>query len=150
MGERIVRALAIVTLALALFPYKAAAEQFERFGDYVVHYNTINTSFLSAQVAREYGIKRSGYRAMLNIAVQRGTDGEPTPVRADMTVLATNLTGQLREVDMRAVEDGEAVYYIGELGIEDGEVLDFEVRIRPEGHPQTLTLRFREQFFVRR
>jgi len=147
--ERIVRVLAVALIALSLLPAGVRAEQFQQFGEYVVHYNTINTSFLSAQVAREYGIRRSGHRAMLNVAVQRTSNGKINPVRARMSVVATNLSGQLREVDMRAVEDGEAVYYIGELPIEDGDVLDFDVRVQPADSSQSLDLRFREQFFVR-
>lgn len=149
MGERILRMLAGALIALSLVPVGARAEQFQQFGEYVVHYNTINTSFLSAQVAREYGIRRSGNRAMLNVAVQKGSNGPIEPLRATISVVATNLSGQLRHVDMRAVEDGDAVYYIGELPIEDGDVLDFDVQVQPEGSAQPLQLRFREQFFVR-
>ena len=149
MGHNSMRGLATALVALVFLPLSAGAEQFRQFGDYDVHYNTINTSFLSAQVAREYNIRRSGHRAMLNIAVQKRTDGRTTPVRADMSVTATNLNGQLRSVDMRAVDDAEAVYYIGELAIEDGEVLDFNVQVLPQGEARPLELRFREQFFVR-
>lgn len=149
MGNRVLRMIMGALMALSLLPSGAGAEQFREFGDYVVHYNTINTSFLSAEVARKYGIRRSGHRAMLNVAVQRRGQGGIEPVRAELAVTATNLSGQLRNVAMRAVEDGEAVYYIGELGVEDGEVLDFVVEVRPQDHPRPLTLRFREQFFVR-
>lgn len=150
MTNRIVRALATVVTVLFLMPMGAHAEQFKQFGDYIVHYNTINTSFLSAQVAREYNIQRSNSRAMLNIAVQKKTGAhKTTPVHAKIKVTASNLSGQLRQVAMRSVEDGDAVYYIGELGIENKEVLNFHVEIKPEGASQTLNLEFTEQFFVR-
>ena len=149
MTHRIVRALAAAVTVLFLIPSGARAEQFKEFGDYIVHYNTINTSFLSARVAREYNIQRSNRRAMLNIAVQKKSGGKTTPVNADIEVTAVNLNGQLRQVDMRAVADGEAVYYIGELGFENEETLNFTVAIKPQGAAETLQLKFREQFYLR-
>ncbi len=150
MSNRIVRAFAFAVTVMFLLPISAHAEQFKQFGDYIVHYNTINTSFLSAQVAREYDIQRSNSRAMLNIAVQKKTDKpQNQAVRAEIEVTATNLNGQQRQVAMRSVEDGEAVYYIGELGVENEEVLNFHVKVRPEGASRTLELQFSEQFFVR-
>lgn len=150
MSRRLVHIFALIVTALCLLPFGARAEQFKQFGDYIVHYNTINTSFLSAQVAREYNIQRSSSRAMLNIAVQKKSDKpQNTPVRAEIEVTATNLNGQQRQVAMRAIEDGEVVYYIGELGIENEEVLNFNVHVRPQGSSKTFDLQFSEQFFVR-
>lgn len=149
MIGRIVRVLLALT-TLSLLSAGVRAEQFKEFGDYIVHYNTINTSFLSADVARKYNIQRSNRRAMLNIAVQKKADGSTgEPIRAALQVRATNLSGQLRQVPMRAVEDGDAVYYIGELSIENEEVLNFQVEVRPEGASRAFDLQFREQFFVR-
>lgn len=150
MTNRIVRALAAAVTVLFLLPAGVRAEQFKDFGEYIVHYNTINTSFLSARVAREYGIQRSDRRAMLNLTVQKKTaDNQTKAVRAQVDGTATNLTGQLRQLNLRAVEDGEAVYYIGEFGIENEEVLNFHIDLKPEGAAQPLSLEFREQFYVR-
>lgn len=149
MFPRIVRALLSVTV-LFLISAGVHAEQFKEVGNYVVHYNTINTSFLSADVARKYDIQRSNRRAMVNIAVQKKAQGPAaTPVHAAIKVTATNLNGQLRQVDMRALEDGDAVYYIGELGIENEEVLNFHVEVKPEGASDAFDFTFQEQFFVR-
>lgn len=150
MIDRIVRALAAAVTVLFLLPSGARAEQFKDFGEYVIHYNTINTSFLSAQVARKYGIQRSDRRAMINLTVQKkGENDKTTPIKADIDATATNLTGQLRDIALRAVEDGEAIYYIGEFTVENEEVLNFHIDVKPEGAANRLNLEFREQFYVR-
>lgn len=149
MINRIVRAFVGAVTVLFLLPTGVHAEQFKDFGEYKVHYNTINTSFLSAQVARQYGIQRSDRRAMLSLTVQRKEGDKTVPVKADIEARATNLTGQLRQVSLRAVEDGEAIYYIGEFGIENEEVLNFQVDLKPQGTSDGLSLQFREQFYVR-
>lgn len=149
MIHRIVRAFVAAVTVLFLLPSGVHAEQFKDFGEYRVHYNTINTSFLSAQVAREYGIQRSDRRAMLSLTVQRKEGEKTVPIKADIEAQATNLTGQLRQVSLRAVEDGEAIYYIGEFGIENEEVLNFQVDLKPQGASDAISLQFREQFYVR-
>lgn len=142
--------LVMMLLALLVLPFTAQGEQFKDFGQYVVHYNTIKTDFLSAEVAREYDITRSRNRAMLNVSVlKKADDGKTKPIEAEVDATATNLTGQLKNIDMRAIFDRGAIYYIGELSVEDEEVLDFKVNITPDGTGRTLTITFREQFFRR-
>ena len=63
--------MAVTFLGWVAFP--AHAEQSSSFGDYVIHYNAIPSTFLTPDTAREYGISRSRNRAMLNISVQEKT-----------------------------------------------------------------------------
>jgi hypothetical protein len=58
---------------------QAPAQQAEDLGDYLVHYNTMNTTLLSPEVARAYNIQRSGTRGLLNIAVLKRTRMNSTP-----------------------------------------------------------------------
>lgn len=138
-------------LWFALFTLTAGAQaaQFDEFGDYVVHYSTIQTDFLSAKVANDFGIKRSRNRVMLSVMVQHRSGEGHRAVRANVSASATNLTGQLKTIEMRPAQEGTAIYYIGELGVEDEEVLDFTVRVQVEGQTRPFTLSFREQFFTR-
>ena len=51
-----------LTLALLgglLFSGMALAQQSQDFGNYVVHYNALNTNLIPPQVAQGYAIKRS-------------------------------------------------------------------------------------------
>jgi hypothetical protein len=124
-------------------------ENFQEFGDYVVHFNAQATSMLPPEVARAYGIQRSSNRAMINVTVIRkvpGSTGQPT--QAVVSVDASNLTGQLKEVDVREVREGEAIYYIGELSVANRETLIFNISVRPEGATESFRVRFQQQFYT--
>ena len=123
------------------------AQQFEAFGQYEVHYSTLNTNQLTPQVAQAFGIRRAGTQAMLNISVIDSETGEP--VAAEVSARATNLSNQLRNLNIRELREQEAVYYIGQFRIYDEEVLRFEVQIQPEGRTDPpFELTFRKQFYT--
>lgn len=140
----------IKTALLVLFAIIAApvaAQQSQSFGEYEIHYNTLNTNMLSPDIASVYGIQRAGTQAMLNITVLERKSREP--VEADILATATNLTGQRREIELRQVDDQGAIYYIGQFRIHDQENLNFVVEVQPEGHDGApFQLTFRQQFFT--
>jgi hypothetical protein len=124
-------------------------ENFVEAGDYVVHFNALATDVLPAEVARAYGIVRSDSRAMLNVSVirkQAGTIGKP--VAAQVKVNASNLTGQLKNVDVRQIDEGDAIYYIGELSVANRETLIFDIQVTPEGEKDPISVKFRQQFYT--
>lgn len=125
-----------------------AAEPYRDFGNWTVHINALVTNRLSAEIAAQYGIARSNTRAMLNVSVQRNepVDGS-TSMRATVSVSATNLSGQLRNLTMRDVVEESAIYYIGETAITNAETLIFTINVTPEGE-STQTVRYMQQFFV--
>lgn len=141
--------LAVGVLALTLLPVGAQAEQAVSFGKYIAYYNAVQTSFLTPKIAQDYGIVRSRNRVMLNISVQQRTGNGLKAVHASVTATASNLSGQLKEIDMREVTDGDAIYYLGEFSVDNEEMLDFTVHIKPEPSGPSHVLRFREQFFTR-
>ena len=123
------------------------AQQYEAFGQYEVHYSTINTNQLTPQIAQSFGIQRAGTQAMLNITVIDTVTDEP--VEAEISVTATNLTGQLRQLDLRELREQEAIYYIGQFRIHNEETLNFEIEIQPSGRSGApFELEFRHQFFT--
>ena len=70
------------------------------------------------------------------------------PVSANVSVDASNLTGQLKDLQMREVTEGDAIYYIGELSVANRETLIFDISARPEGVKDPLRVRFRQQFYT--
>lgn len=139
--------LASLALLLAL---PASAENAQDFGDYVVHFNALTTDNLPPTVTREYGITRSKNRAMLNVTVLKkvlGTTGQPVSAKVGATV--SNLTGQQRDIELREIREGSAIYYIGEFGVNHEENLDFSVVALPEGHDRPLRVQFQQRFFTR-
>ena len=136
--------------ALVLMWTDSSAQQAEDFGDYKVHDSAINTSQLSPQVARAFGIQRSTSQALLNLAVLRdrsGPMGEPS--RAAIEVNVVNIAGQRRAIEMREVTEQDAIYYIGTFRIHNEERITFSVEVAPEGESgPPLSFRFQQQFFV--
>ncbi len=61
--------IALLLSGFFAFTSNAMAQQSQDFGDYVVHYNALNTNFIPPQVAKSYAIKRSSSRALLNITI---------------------------------------------------------------------------------
>jgi hypothetical protein len=144
---RIVQWIAALSLA-AVVALPADAQQSETFGNYEVHYNTLNSNMLSPEIASAYGIQRSGTQAILNVTVLNTETREA--VEASIDVTATNLTGQRRDIELRRINDQGAIYYIGQFRIHDEETLNFDVRVLPAGSdddPYRLT--FRQQFYTR-
>ena len=140
----------LILLGILTFTGAGKAQQAQDFGDYVVHYTALNTNFIPPQVAKGYGIQRSSSRALLNITVlKKVMDNPGTPVKAAVTASGTNLTGQLREIDIREIKDTEgAIYYIGELPVHNLETYNFTVEVQPEGEADPLIVKFRQQFFT--
>ena len=118
-------------------------------GDYVVHFSAQTTDKLPQEVAQAYNIVRSANRAMLNVSVIRKSDN--ASVAAVVQVSTRNLTGQLKNVSMRKIEEpGEtlAIYYIGETSVANRETLVFDISITPEGTETASDVRFKQEFYV--
>jgi len=126
-----------------------ATEGSKDFGDYIVFFNALNTDQLKPEVAREYEIVRSKSRAMLSVSIhKKGENGQTTAVTGAVTASAANLNGQFKNMTLREIKEGEAIYYIGELPITDGEILVYTIDVTPSNDPSRFTVRFKKQFFV--
>ena len=149
MIKRAILHTALMLLAVCLAG-TSTAQQAEDIGQHWVHYNTFNTAFLTPEVARAYGIERSGQRSLLNIAVVRKNEsGLDTPVRARVNTSASNLAGQRRDLEMREIIDGDAIYYIASFRIHNRERLNFVVDVEPlDGASRRTTLRFQQTFYI--
>lgn len=146
MSRQVATILGLLLLACGS---QAGAEQFKTFGDYSVHYSTFTTDMLTADVARGYNISRSKNRALLNISVlKKVLDANVKPVRARVVASATNLSAQLKTLEIKEISDQGAIYYIAEIPISDRETLNFNVTVTPEGESNTYTLTFQQQFFT--
>jgi len=126
-----------------------ATENSKDFGEYVLYFNALNTDQLTPEIAREYGIVRSKSRAPLNVSIHRKVDnGQTEAVTGAVSASAINLNGQLKTMSLREIREDQAVYYIGELAVTDGEVLIYTIDATPGNDPSRFTVRFKKQFFV--
>ncbi|MGI9228319.1 MAG: DUF4426 domain-containing protein [Gammaproteobacteria bacterium] len=132
-----------------LFSTAVGAEQSRSFGDYTIHYSAFPSDMLTPEVARDYGIKRSKNRALLNISVLKkhmGTTGVSATAVIEGT--AKNLNQQLRNVDFKEIKIEAAVYYLGQVRVSNEETLEFELNITPTGEDAALNFSFKQQFFT--
>jgi hypothetical protein len=118
------------------------------FDSHVVHYNVINTTFLSPEVARAYDVRRSSTRALANVAIMERGDSGMKPATGTVTGQAVNLNQQARTLQFREIRDGEAIYHLAEVPVRGGEVLDFQIRIEVEDRTEPMEIRFRQTFFA--
>jgi len=122
-----------------------AGNSYADIGDHVVHFSALSTDQIPPEVARAYNIIRSKNRAMLNVSVLEETTSKP--VTASVEVKTVNLTGQLKNVVMRKIEEQDAIYYIGEVPVANRETLVFDISVTPEGATEPSELRFQRQFY---
>ena len=115
-------------------------------GEHSVHFSAQSTDQLPPEIASAYNIVRSKNRAMLNVSVIRNSDGAAVP--ATVTVKTQNLTGQLKTVTMRRIDEQDAIYYIGVTPVANRETLIFDIGVTPEGGDEPTDIRFKRQFYT--
>lgn len=115
-------------------------------GNHVVHFSAQSTDQLPPEVARAYNIVRSKNRAMLNVSVL--DEASKSAVTAKITVKTVNLTGQLKNITMRQINEQNAIYYIGEVPVANRETLNFDISVTPAGVDSPSVVRFQRQFFT--
>lgn len=137
----------LIVLIFLFLPIAAVAEQSVENDTHVIHYNALSASFLSPSVAKQYGITRSKTRGLLNIAVLKKTaDSKTIPVTAKVKARAVNLNSQTKNFAMREINEGEAIYYIGDFPVRNEETLKFIIDVVPDnGFKQTIT--FNQKFY---
>lgn len=123
-------------------------QTFKEQGDYEVHFNALRTDLLTQDVARSYGITRSSNRVLLNVAIlkKEGPNMPRKPVEGAVQVDAYNLNGQLKNLTMRRVSEGDAIYYIGDVSISGTEILVFDITVTPVGASTPIEAKFKREF----
>jgi len=119
------RRLLKLAAVLLLFPcHLALAQQSQDFGEYVVHYNALNTNLITPQVAQAYGIRRSSSRALLNITVLK-KDDVIILLDGDDWLTSSSVLSYLNEIYQEKtplVTYGSYQYYpSGDVGVEPSE-----------------------------
>ena len=105
-------------LLSSLLVTPAQAEQKIVFSDYEVHYILLPTTFLKADIADRYNLRRSKDRALVNVSV---LDLQGSPVQAEVRGSSENLLGQRQNLTFDEVIEGEAIYYLALLRYADEE-----------------------------
>lgn len=118
-------------------------------GGHVVHFNAQTTDKLPPEIATAYNIARSKNRAMITVSLIDEASG--TPAAGDVSVKTVNLTGQLKNVTMRRIDepgDPPAIYYIGTTPVANRETLIFDILVTPDGAADASEVRFKQEFYT--
>lgn len=134
----------IAILAGILLALPLQAEQKMQLGQWDVHYIVFGTSFLTPQVAKEYGIVRSRYRALVNISVLNTRDQQAQNVAISGD--ARNLLGKRIPLVFKQVKEGKAIYYLAELPFDDKDTYRFDILLRQGNQQQRL--KFQQKLYV--
>lgn len=138
----------LLAAALCLFASASHAEQFQKLGDYIVHYSAFNSTVLTPQVAQQYGLTRSKFQGVLNIAVQKPAGEQSPAVTARIAGKVKNEISQVQDLSFREVKEGEAIYYLASFNHPAHAKLSFDLQIQGEGRGETRTLKFSQEFFA--
>ena len=124
------RLIAGLLLACCVLP--AAAQQSTRYEQFELHHSIVYTTFLSPEVAAEYGIARGVDKAILTLSVREADAGEiagrPMKIEGRTWDLITG--GDMR---VKEIREGRATYYIVPFEFLDREYRFFEFTFQPEG-----------------
>jgi len=122
----------IVGLLLACCVLPAAAQQSTRYEQFELHHSIVYTTFLSPEVAAEYGIARGADKAILTLSVRdaeaEDIAGRPMKIEGRTCDLITG--GDMR---VKEIREGRATYYIVPFEFLDREYRFFEFTFQPEG-----------------
>lgn len=117
-------------------------------GEYTVHYQAVNSTFLTPEIAGQYNIVRSERRAFINIAVlHNNADGSTTPVAATVTGGKRNLLQQSGAIEFEEIREGESIYYIGQFDFSNAETLRFAIDVQPEAKGETHRIEWTTQLY---
>lgn len=141
-------ALAGSLLALLAAAPAATADQFVAYGEYEVHYNAFNSTFLEPDVAESYGLTRSKNLALINVSVlQKQGDGSKQAVTAKVTGSASNLIGQSEDLSFKEIREADALYYIGGLRFSGEQQMRITLDVQPDPNQPAYSIQFEQTFY---
>ena len=132
-----------LAMAILLLAPTVQAEQKKDLGNWEVHYIALTSTFLTPQVALNYGIVRSRYNGLINISVLDRKN--KTAQSVVLTGQAKNLLGVSKNLSFQQVNEGESIYYLATLPFSDQELYRFNITINDGTDQQTLT--FQHKFY---
>lgn len=141
-------AFAALLILLGIYSPSTLAENSKAFGNYVVHYNAFRSDTLTPEIAKAYSLTRRNNRMVVNITVQKKNGDVTKPVKANVKGFASNLTGQVKDLEFKEIHDGEAIYYLAQAQVANRETLKFDVTATPAGEKIVAKVNFKQQFFT--
>jgi hypothetical protein len=144
------RLIQLLFMSCLAFAFNAQSEemqgaQYKELGDWQVHYIAFPSTFIQPQIAKAYGLERSGYKGIVNISIL-SNDANQTAQTAKLTGTAKNLLGNKQTLVFQEVIEGDAIYYLAQVNYSNEEILRFDIDIQQGTQFQKLL--FQQKFYV--
>lgn len=135
-----------MALAFILLAPSSLAQQSERFDQFELHHSVVYTTFLSPEIAAQYGISRGDDKAILTLSVRDAeagdTAGRPMAIEGRTWDLIHG-----GDLVLKEIREGRATYYIAAFEFLDREWRFFEFDFTPEGSEKTYHYKFKVQLW---
>jgi len=133
-------------LCMALLSLHAHAKKTDTFsinnGEHTLQYTLFNSTFIPAEVAKQYGLKRSKYQWLMNVLISKAnTYGG---VKTTLSGTEKNLLGQVKPLKFITIDEKDTVYYLVPIRVNGEDVLHFSITATPEGGEAT-TVKFTDK-----
>jgi len=117
-------------------------------GDYLIHFSTFNSSFLTPDVASAYGFVRGPDKALVNIAVTKTqADDDHYGLPVDVSGRFRNLMQQQTLLEFVEIQEQNATYYIAPFEFDNEEVLHFDIEVLLPGQTRTTNVSFIKKLY---
>ena len=80
---------------------------------------------------------------MINISIKQGDQ----PIEADISGDVTNILGQARAIRFVPIVEQDALYYLGEVIVDEKDWLRFELTIDSDSMSEPYELQFERRFY---
>ena len=148
MTQHKIPLISVLIIFFSLFSGNINAENSKQFGNYVIHYNAFRSDTLTPEIAKAYSLTRRNNRMVINITVQKKNGDVTRPVKAKVSGFASNLTGQVKDLEFKEIHDGEAIYYLAQSQVSNQETLKFDIKATPTGESLVANVKFKQKFYT--
>ncbi|MGB0938401.1 MAG: DUF4426 domain-containing protein [Colwellia sp.] len=124
----------------------AFAENMQKLSNWDVHYIALDSTFITPEVAKAYQISRSRYNALVNISVLDNSKAGKPAKHVSIIGTAKNNLGQFKTLEFSEVTEGDAIYYLAQVAVNNEETVHFSLEI--SDGTKTQTLKFYQKFYI--
>ncbi len=119
-----------------------------RYGAYEINYTVINSTFLTPNIAKAYGLVRSKDQAYVNVSVVKiGKNGKRSKQRAKITGTEYDLI-ITKQLVFKKIEDKGSIYYFAPVDIKNKIPVYFKLQVRPSGKKPAKEINFKKVLYV--
>ena len=111
--------------------------------DVRIYYTAFPSRLIPPSVAAAHDLTRAEDLMMINISIKHGDQ----PVEANISGDVTNILGQGRAIRFIPIIEKDALYYLGEVIVDEKDWLRFDLTIDSDSMSEPYELQFERRFY---